>query len=121
MVLAPAAEISSGSVRRTRASLEAGRRLAGERGGAAADEDEGAGDDDEGRPDSEGEVEAEAGWALLRGPSSPEREEGAGKPPSPLVAPRGRRRGRGWRHRGAVEGEEEEEFFFFFFEGGKTW
>lgn len=119
MVLAPAAESSSGSVRRKRASLDAGRRLAGERGGAADDEDEGnAGDDDEGRPDSEGDVEAEAGWALLSGPSSPEREEGAGKPPSPLVAPRGGRRGRGrrgWRHRGAVEGEEEgrkREFFF---------
>ena len=105
MVLAPAAESSRGSVSRNRASLEAGRRLAGDRDGA---EDEGSGDDDELRADSAGEVEAEAGCAMLSGPSSPAREEGAGKPPSPLVAferggAAGPRRG---RRRGAAEGRE---------------
>lgn len=90
---------------RNRASLEAGRRLAGDRDGA---EDEGSGDDDELRADSAGEVEAEAGCAMLSGPSSPAREEGAGKPPSPLVAferggAAGPRRG---RRRGAAEGRE---------------
>jgi hypothetical protein len=89
LVLAPAAEISRGKVNKNRASLEAGRRLDGDKEGAE-EELEGRGDEDEERePESEGEVEADAGCALLRGPSSPEREEGAGKPPSPLVAPRG--------------------------------
>jgi hypothetical protein len=51
-------------VSRNRASLEAGRRLAGDRDGA---EDEGSGDDDELRADSAGEVEAEAGCATAAG------------------------------------------------------
>lgn len=114
MVLAPAAEISRGRVRRNLASLEAGRRLAGDIEGAEL-ELEGRGDDEEERADSNGDVEAEAGWALFKEPSSPEREDGAGKPPSPLVAVGGCGWRTGQRRRGAVrEGDRSDEVFFFF-------